>query len=207
MLLYVLTGILKLLHPFMPFITEEIYQAIPHESEALIIAPYHEYDPALSFPQEEAGFELVMDAIRALRSRRADMGVPPSRKAKVMVCTAEKGIFEAGAQYVQRLASASEVEVLGADYGGDTAGMVAVTTPAARLLMPMAELVDLEAERARLNKELEKAHAQLEAQNRKLANENFVSRAPEAVVNAERERAEKAKALIANLEESLRALG
>ena len=124
-----------------------------------------------------------------------------------MVCTAEKGIFEAGAQYVQRLASASEVEVLGADYGGDTAGMVAVTTPAARLLMPMAELVDLEAERARLNKELEKAHAQLEAQNRKLANENFVSRAPEAVVNAERERAEKAKALIANLEESLRALG
>ena len=206
-LLYVLTGILKLLHPFMPFITEEIYQAIPHESEALIIAPYPEYDPALSFPQEEAGFELVMDAIRALRSRRADMGVPPSRKAKVMVCTAEKGIFEAGAQYVQRLASASEVEVLGADYGGDTAGMVAVTTPAARLLMPMAELVDLEAERARLNKELEKAHAQLEAQNRKLANENFVSRAPEAVVNAERERAEKAKALIANLEESLRALG
>ena len=85
--------------------------------------------------------------------------------------------------------------------------MATVTTPAARILMPMAELVDIAAERERLNKELEKAHKMLEAQERKLANENFISRAPEAVVNAERERAEKAKALIANIEESLKALG
>ena len=205
-LLYVLTGILKLLHPFIPYITEEIYQAIPHECEALIIAPYPKYDEALSFPAEEQSFELVMDAIRAIRSRRADMNVPPSRKAKVIVATAEKDTFVSGAPYIQRLASASEVEVVDAGYEA-APGMVTVTTHSARLLMPMAELVDLEAERARLNKELEKARKQLEAQEKKLANESFVSRAPEAVVNAERERAEKAKALIANLEGSLKELG
>ena len=205
-LLYVLTGILKLLHPFMPYITEEIYQAIPHECEALIIAPYPKYDEALSFPAEEQSFELVMDAIRAIRSRRADMNVPPSRKAKVIVATAEKDTFVSGSPYIQRLASASEVEVVDAGYEA-APGMVTVTTHSARLLMPMAELVDLEAERARLTKELEKARKQLEAQEKKLANESFVSRAPEAVVNAERERAEKAKALIANLEGSLKELG
>ena len=205
-LLYVLTGILKLLHPFMPFITEEIYQAIPHESEALIIAPYPKYDESLSFPAEEASFELVMDAIRAVRSRRADMNVAPSRKAKVIVATAEGETFAAGAPYIERLAGASEVEVTGNDYAPG-AGMVTVTTHSARLYMPMAELVDLEAERARLTKELEKAKKQLEAQEKKLANENFVSRAPEAVVNAERERAEKANALNANLEGSLAELG
>ena len=205
-LLYVLTGILKLLHPFMPYITEEIYQAIPHECEALIIAPYPKYDEALSFPAEEQSFELVMDAIRAIRSRRADMNVPPSRKAKVIVATAEKDTFVSGAPYIQRLASASEVEVVDAGYEA-APGMVTVTTHSARLLMPMAELVDLEAERARLTKELEKTRKQLEAQEKKLANESFVSRAPEAVVNAERELAEKAKALIANLEGSLKELG
>ena len=205
-LLYVLTGILKLLHPFMPFITEEIYQALPHECEALIIAPYPKYDPALSFPAEEQSFELVMDAIRAIRSRRADMNVPPSRKAKVIVATGEQATFVSGAPYMQRLASASEVEVVDAGYEA-APGMVTVTTHSARLLMPMAELVDLEAERARLTKELEKARKQLEAQEKKLANESFVSRAPEAVVNTERERAEKAKALIANLEGSLKELG
>ena len=205
-LLYTLTRILELLHPFMPYITEEIYQALPHECEALIIAPYPKYDPALNFPAEERSFELVMDAIRALRSRRADMNVPPSRKAKVIVSTAEADTFAAGAPYMERLAGASEVEVAGADYE-PAAGMVTVTTHSARLFMPMAELVDLEAERARLTKELEKAKKQLEAQEKKLANENFVSRAPENVVNAERERAEKARALIANLEGSIKELG
>ena len=205
-LLFTLTRILELLHPFMPYITAEIYQALPHDCEALIIAPYPKYDPALAFPEEERSFELVMDAIRAVRSRRADMNVAPSRKAKVIVSTAEAATFAAGAPYMERLASASEVEVTGPEYEAGP-GMVTVTTHSARLFMPMAELVDLEAERARLTKELEKAKKQLEAQEKKLANENFVSRAPEAVVNAERERADKARALIANLEGSLRELG
>ena len=205
-LLFTLTRILELLHPFMPYITEEIYQALPHDCEALIIAPYPKYDPALAFPEEERSFELVMDAIRAVRSRRADMNVAPSRKAKVIVSTAEAATFAAGAPYMERLASASEVEVTGPGYEAGP-GMVTVTTHSARLLMPLAELVDLEAERARLTKELETAKQQPEAQEKKRANENFVSRAPEAVVNAERERADKARALIANLEGSLRELG
>ena len=201
-LLYVLTDILKLLHPFMPYITEEIFQAIPHEGEALIVAPYPKYDAALSFPEDEAGFELIMDAVKAVRSRRAEMNVPPSKRPTLIITSDRPEVFEAGRTYLSKLAYAGEVEI-SAEAPADTEGMVSVVTGSAKMFMPMAELVDLEAERARLEKELEKARAQLEAQNKKLANESFVSRAPEAVVNAERERAEKARALIANLEESL----
>ena len=201
-LLYVLTDILKLLHPFMPYITEEIFQAIPHEGEALIVAPYPKYDAALSFPEDEAGFELIMDAVKAVRSRRAEMNVPPSKRPTLIITSDRPEVFEAGRTYLSKLAYAGEVEI-SAEAPADTEGMVSVVTGSAKMFMPMAELVDLEAERARLEKELDKARAQLEAQNKKLANESFVSRAPEAVVNAERERAEKAKALIANLEESL----
>lgn len=202
-LLYVLTDILKLLHPFMPFITEEIYDAIPHSGEALIIETYPEYKEELDFSSEEADFELVMDAIGAIRSRRAEMNVPPSRKAKVIVSTDKEDIFKASEAYIMRLAGASEVTVTGSDTEQETDGMVTVITHSAKLSMPMAELVDLEKERERITKELAKTRGQLEGQEKKLANENFVSRAPEAVVNAEREKAEKLRALIANLEETL----
>ena len=201
-LLYVLTDILKLLHPFMPYITEEIFQAIPHEGEALIVAPYPKYDAALSFPEDEAGFELIMDAVKAVRSRRAEMNVPPSKRPTLIITSDRPEVFEAGRTYLSKLAYAGEVEI-SAEAPADTEGMVSVVTGSAKMFMPMAELVDIEKERARIEKELDKARAQLEAQNKKLANESFVSRAPEAVVNAERERAEKVKALIANLEESL----
>ena len=201
-LLYVLTDILKLLHPFMPYITEEIFQAIPHEGEALIIAPYPKYDAALSFPEDEAGFELIMDAVKAVRSRRAEMNVPPSKRPRLIISSDRPEVFEAGRTYLSKLAYAGEVDIV-SEAPADTDGMVSVVTGSAKMFMPMAELVDLEKERARIEKELEKARGQLEAQNKKLANEAFVSRAPESVVNAERERAEKAKALIANLEESL----
>lgn len=201
-LLYVLTDILKLLHPFMPYITEEIFQAIPHEGEALIVAPYPKYDAALSFPEDEAGFELIMDAVKAVRSRRAEMNVPPSKRPTLIITSDRPEVFEAGRTYLSKLAYAGEVEI-SAEAPADTEGMVSVVTGSAKMFMPMAELVDIEKERARIEKELDRARAQLEAQNKKLANESFVSRAPEAVVNAERERAEKAKALIANLEESL----
>ena len=201
-LLHVLTDILKLLHPFMPYITEEIFQAIPHEGEALIVAPYPKYDAVLSFPEDEAGFELIMDAVKAVRSRRAEMNVPPSKRPTLIITSDRPEVFEAGRTYLSKLAYAGEVEI-SAEAPADTEGMVSVVTGSAKMFMPMAELVDIEKERARIEKELDKARAQLEAQNKKLANESFVSRAPEAVVNAERERAEKAKALIANLEESL----
>ena len=204
-LLYVLTDILKLLHPFMPFITEEIYGAIPHDGEALIIETYPEYDPSLCFRQEEADFESIMNAVKAVRSRRAEMNVPPSRKPHLIVETGKADVFEKSRVYMANLAYAGEMTVTGQS-PADTAGMVTVVTEDARLYMPMAELVDLEKERARIEKELAKARKDIEGQQRKLANENFVSRAPEAVVNTEREKLAKAEALAANLEESLRNL-
>ena len=205
-LLYVLTEILKLLHPFMPFITEEIWQALPHEGEALMIERYPEYRSELSFPADEQNFEMVMTAIKAVRARRSEMNVPPSRKAHLIIATEKKAAFEAGSGYICKLAYASEVSVVDAPPAGSES-MVSVITDNARMFMPMAELVDLDKERARIAKELANAEKQLAGQNAKLENQNFVSRAPEAVVNTEREKKAKLEALIENLRASLAALG
>ena len=205
-LLYVLTEILKLLHPFMPFITEEIWQALPHGGEALMIERYPEYRSELSFPADEQNFEMVMTAIKAVRARRSEMNVPPSRKAHLIIATEKKAAFEAGSGYICKLAYASEVSVVDAPPAGSES-MVSVITDNARMFMPMAELVDLDKERARIAKELANAEKQLAGQNAKLENQNFVSRAPEAVVNAEREKKAKLEALIENLRASLAALG
>ncbi len=205
-LLYVLTDILKLLHPFMPFITEEIYDALPHDAEALIVADYPEYDEALAFPRDEADFECIMTAVKAVRSRRAEMNVPPSKRPHLIVATDKTDVFERSRVYMANLAYAGEITVSAAP-PTDTAGMVTVVTEDAKLFMPMAELVDLAAERARIEKELAKARKDIESQEKKLANENFVSRAPERVVAVEREKLAKAQALAANLEESLKNFG
>ena len=205
-LLYVLTEILKLLHPFTPFITEEIWQALPHEGEALMVQEYPSFREALSFPEEARRFETVMDAIKAVRARRAEMNVPPSRKAHLMIVTNERDAFDAGKAYIMKLAYAEEVSVLDA-VPADAEKMVSATTDNARMFMPMADLVDLEKERARLEKELQNAEKQLQAQHGKLANQNFVTRAPEAVVNAEREKQAKLEALIENLKLNLSHLG
>ncbi len=205
-LLYVLTEILKLLHPFMPFITEEIWQALPHEGEALIVADYPEYNESMNFAEDEANFEMVMEAIKAVRVRRAEMNVPPSRKSHLIIVTDNAAAFEKGEAFICKLAYAAEVTV-STEAPASTEGMVSVVTGSARMFMPMADLVDFEKERARINKELANAEKQLAGQNAKLANENFVSRAPEAVVNAEREKKAKLEALIENLKESLKQLG
>lgn len=205
-LLYVLVEILKLLHPFMPFITEEIWQALPHEGDALMMQSYPEYSEALNFPEDEANFGMVMDAIKAVRARRSEMNVPPSRKSHLIIVTDRAKAFTDGEKFICKLAYASGVEVR-AELPESTDGMVSVITDNARMFMPMAELVDLEKERARMEKELANAKKQLDGQNAKLANENFVSRAPEKVVNAEREKKAKLEALIENLEESLKNLG
>ena len=205
-LLYVLVKILKLLHPFMPFITEEIWQALPHEGDALMMQSYPEYSEKLNFPEDEANFGMVMDAIKAVRARRSEMNVPPSRKSHLIIVTDKAKAFTDGEKFICKLAYASGVEVR-AELPESTDGMVSVITDNARMFMPMAELVDLEKERARMEKELANAKKQLDGQNAKLANENFVSRAPEKVVNAEREKKAKLEALIENLEESLKNLG
>ena len=205
-LLYVLVEILKLLHPFMPFITEEIWQALPHEGNALMMQSYPEYDAQLNFPEDEANFGMVMDAIKAVRARRAEMNVPPSRKSHLIIVTDKAKAFTDGEKFICKLAYASAVEVR-AELPEAVDGMVSVITDNARMFMPMAELVDLEKERARMEKELANARKQLDGQIAKLANENFVSRAPEKVVNAEREKKAKLEALIKNLEDSLKNLG
>ena len=201
-LLYVLTEILKLLHPFTPFITEEIWQALPHEGEALMVQDYPAYREALSFPLEAQRFETVMEAIKAVRARRSEMNVPPSRKAHLMIVTEEREAFEAGRSYITKLAYASEVSVLDA-VPSYAEKMVTAVTDNARMFMPMADLVDLEKERARLQKELANAEKQLQGQIAKLSNQNFVTRAPEAVVNVEREKQAKLEALIENLKANL----
>ena len=205
-LVYVLDQFLRLLHPFMPFITEEIWQALPHDGEALMIARYPEYTESLAFPAEERDFEMVMNAIRAVRSRRAEMNVPPSRKAHLFITTDRQDAFRSGEIYITKLAYAEQITI-SSEQPADAEKMVSAVTEEAKLFMPMAELIDLDKERARLEKELEKARKNYEGQMRKLSNENFVSRAPEAVVQTERERAEKAKALVENLEASLKNLG
>ena len=205
-LLYVLNEILKLAHPFLPFITEEIWQALPHEGEALMIECYPEFREELSFREDEQSFEMVMTAIKAVRARRSEMNVPPSRKAHLFIVTDRKAAFEAGRSYICKLAYASEASVLDEAPEGSES-MVSVVTDNARLFMPMADLVDLEKERARIVKELANAEKQLAAQIGKLSNQNFVTRAPETVVNIEREKKAKLEALIENLKVSLTSLG
>ena len=204
-LVYVLDQTLRLLHPFMPFITEEIWQSLPMRESALIVAKWPEAREALSFKTEEAHMESVMNAIRAIRNRRAEMNVPPSKKATLYVLTAAPQVFTEGEGFIQRLAYADKVELLEKE-PENLNGLVTCATADAKLYIPMGQLVDIAKEQERIGKELEKARKNLAGLNGKLSNENFVSRAPEAVVNAEREKAKKAADLIAALEESLKAL-
>ena len=200
-LVYVLDQTLRLLHPFIPFITEEIWQSIPHQGQALIVAPWPKTDAALAFPQEETQMEAVTQAIRAVRARRAEMNVPPSKKATLYVVTEKTAVFTQGIPFIQRLAYAGEVVVSSADPDG-AGDMVSAVTADARLYIPLDQLVDVAGELTRVNRELEKAEKNLAATEGKLANEKFTARAPEAVVNAEREKAEKFRALIAQLTDS-----
>ena len=203
--MYVLDQILRLLHPFMPFITEEIWQSLPHEGEALIVAKWPEYNGNLAFQEEESHMESVMNAIRSIRNRRAEMNVPPSKKAALYVLTSKPQVFAEGEGFIQRLAYADSVTILDAE-PENLNGMVTCATADAKLYIPMGQLVDIAKEVERITKELEKARKNLQGLEGKLSNENFVSRAPESVVNAERAKAQKARDLIVSLEQSLAAM-
>ncbi len=204
-LVYVLDQTLRLLHPFMPFITEEIWQSLPHEGDALIAAQWPSYRAELEFAAEESHMESVMEAIRAIRNRRAEMNVPPSRKAALYVLTSKPQVYQEGEGFIERLAYADRVEVLQSE-PASLDGLVCCTTADAKLYIPMGQLVDVQKERERVTKELEKARKNLMSIESKLANEKFTARAPETVVNAEREKAAKARDLIAQLEQSAQAL-
>jgi valyl-tRNA synthetase len=199
-LVYVMSNTLKLLHPFMPFITEEIWQTLPHSGESIMISDWPEFDDTLVFPGEDEAMERIMAAIKAIRNRRAEMNVPPSKKARIFISTAYESDFMDGAVFMTRLASASEVEI-GSEFNIE--GAVCVVTESAKIYIPMDELVDFQAERKRLNKELDNTKAQLAGVEAKLSNEGFLSKAPEQVIAAQKDTAEKLKGKITMLEESL----
>lgn len=204
-LVYVLTGILKLLHPFMPFITEEIYQAIPHNEESVMISKWPEYDESLNFPIEENDMEMIMDAIRAVRNRRSEMNVPPSKKATVKIETVKTDIFESGKEFFKRLASASEVEVAQKFENDDKS--VTIVTNDAKIYIPLGDLVDFEAERKRLEKELAQCEDKLAFIEKKLSNPGFVNKAPEKVVEQNRKDASVLTEKIEVLKNSIENLG
>ena len=215
-LCYVLIQVLKLLHPYMPFITEEIYQALPHiageDARFIMVSDWPVYDEKFAFQAEENAMELVMEAIRAIRARRAEMNVAPGKRVHLTISTLNRDVFAAGAPFFTRLAGASEVTVVGIAGAGSSdearaKGQVEVITHAARIFMPLAELVDIQEELARIAKERAKAEGHLKGIEAKLSNEAFTSKAPANIVQNQRDQAEKLRALIAQLDQSAAAMG
>ena len=207
-LCYVLIQMLKLLHPFMPFITEEIYQALPHvageDGKFIMVSDWPVWEEKFNFPAEEQAMENIMDAIRAIRTRRAEMNVSPAKKVNLTIVTGEQDTFNAGAGFFQRLASAAEVSVTAE--APDSQGQVEVITHVARIFMPLAELVDVQQELARIAKEKAKAEGHLKGIEAKLNNEAFTSKAPANIVQQQRDQADKLRALIAQLDASAEAM-
>ena len=199
-LVWVMSNTLRLLHPFMPYITEEIWQTLPHDGEALIVAKWPEYDEALAFPAEAADMEKVMAVIRAVRVRRNEMNVPPSKKAHIYIETAQPAPYAEGSEFIVRLAYGSAVEI-GASFAVE--GAVTAVTDDAKALLPMDDLVDQAAEIARLTKELQNAQKQLDNVNAKLANEKFTSKAPQNVIDGVKANGEKLSAKIKLILETL----
>ena len=199
-LVYVMTGMLKLLHPFMPFITEEIWQSLPHEGQTLMCTEWPTYTDALHFPAEEREMERIMDAIRAIRNRRAEMNVPPSRKADLYIETAFADTFAAGTPFLQRLASAAEVHV-GESFAVD--GTVNIVTADATVKIPLDELVDKAAELERLAREKANVQKQLDGVMGRLNNKAFTDKAPAAVVDGARAQAAQLQEKLALLEQSM----
>ena len=187
-LVRVLSGILGLLHPYMPFITEEIYQAIPHSCESIMISEYPKFNEALVYTEAEEDVERIISCITAIRTRRAEMNVPPSKKAKLYVVTKHEDTFKNAAKILEKLASASEV-IITEGYESDDAVMIA--TDAGRMYIPLAEVIDFEKERARLTAEMKKNDGEIERIEKKLANEGFVAKAPAAVIEGEKAKLKK----------------
>ena len=205
-LVSVLVQALKLLHPFMPFITEEIYTALPGASETLMLEKWPGYEPQMNYAEEEAGFEKVMDLIKAVRTLRADMGVHPAKRTSLIIETADKTPFEDGAAYLAKFAFANEVSFT-EKYTGDTKGVAQVVTHAARAFIPMLELIDREKEQARLAKEKAQCEKEIASMAAKLSNEGFVNKAPAHIVEDMRQKHAAAAEKLAKIEESIRNLG
>lgn len=205
-LVYVMQGFLKLLHPFMPFITEEIWQSIPHGSqpESIMISKWCEYDEKLNFAKEEQDFAKIIDTIKAIRVQRNELNVPPSKKVTMYVETAETELFKSCAAFFEKLAGAGELHVSEKADAADS--MVTVVTASARVFMPMGELVDTEKELARLEKEKKAAEKDIAFLSGKLSNQGFLSKAPAQQIENERAKLAKAEEKMAKINESIAAL-
>jgi len=204
-LTYVLSNTMKLLHPFMPFITEEIWQHLPHEGESIMISSFPKFDEALSFEAEEKQMEIIMSAISAIRNRRAEMNVPPSKKAKIIVVTQKPELFQQGTSFFEKLASASTA-VVQTDKSDIDANAVNIVVDSAEIFLPLEELVDKAKEIERLEKEKKQLEGEIKRVEGKLNNEGFVAKAPAKVIEEEREKGIKYRAMLDKVLESLKAL-
>ena len=205
-LVYVLDKALKLLHPFMPFITEELYQALPGSAETIMTQAWPTFDAAHNWAAEEEAFEKVMDYIKAVRTMRTEMNVHPAKKTSMIIETADAAPFQNAQVYLAKFAFATDVTFT-EKYEGSTDGMVQVSTHAARGFIPMMELIDREKELARLNKEKAKAEKEMAMFGNQLNNPKFVERAPAALVEEIRAKFAKSQDKLANIEQSIKALG
>ena len=204
-LTYVLSNTMKLLHPFMPFITEEIWQHLPHEGESIMISEFPKYDAALDFPEAEKEMEIIMSAIGAVRNRRAEMNVPPSKKAKLIIVTDKEDVFRSGEVFFTKLASASEVEIT-TDRALVPANAVNIVVEGAELFLPLAELVDKDKELERLNKEKKDLEAEIKRVEGKLSNQGFIAKAPQKVVDEEKAKGEKYREMLEKVVLSIAAM-
>lgn len=202
-LVWVMKGMLKLLHPFMPFITEEIWQTLVADGSAIMLSEFPTYDEKLSFGSEEAEFEKIIAAIKGIRNTRSGMNVPPSVKAKLYIETNDAAAFEAGKMFFERLASASEVEI---SDSFDIADSVTVVTDSARIFIPLSDIIDTEKELARLSKEKEAAQKDIDFLSKKLSNEGFLAKAPAQLIETEKAKLAKAQEKMSKIEDSIKAL-
>ncbi len=203
---YVLSETLCMLHPFIPFITEEIWQVLPHEGETITLAQYPVFKDELSFPSEEEEMNLIMSAIKNIRNTRSEMNVPPSRKAQVIIVTEKPEIFEKGSVFFERLASASGVTVCSAEENIPS-DAVAIVTEGAKIFIPLGELVDKDKELERLNKEKTRLEGEIKRVEGKLANEKFVSKAPASLVEEEKQKGIKYSRMLEQVLEDIKKLG
>ena len=204
MLVYVMAEILKLLHPFMPFITEEIWQTLPHEGEALVISKYPEFKESLCFEIEKEKVELIMETIKAIRNRRSEMNVPPSKKAKIYIETERADDFNDLVLFIEKLAYGEKV-IIGERFENIN-DAVTIILPKAKVYIPMDELIDKNEELQRLKKSLETAEKELKLASSKLSNEGFMSKAPQNVVDNVKKTYETYKEKIESLKSAIEEL-
>ncbi len=204
-LVWVMSNAMKLLHPFMPFITEEIWQNLPHQGEALITAPWPVFDSALDSPVETAEMERVMELITAIRTRRSEMNVPPSRKASLCVETGSPAAFLAEYDAILKLAFCDTISF---EHKAKTApeGAVTIVTTGARSYLPLSDLIDMDAEVQRLEKELKQLTEQLDRVEMKLSNQKFMSKAPADVIEGVRTNGERLRVKAEQTRETLKEL-